>query len=279
MALAFLPMPTSDPTPPPPDLVEAWSTSAQTVLDLGHELGEEDLGRDTDLPGWTVQDILAHLAALDSELAGEAPAAIDTSAIPSEAVGDPFRAHTEMGVSVRRGRSAAEVLTELAEAVRRLRVLLAADDPPPPPSSFPRRGGWTAVLSDRTLDYWMHEQDVRRAVGRPGGWDTPGAGVTISAFLAALPFVVGRKVRPATGTTVAWAVAGPSGTTEVTIRMDGDGRARPVRTADADVALSMSLEDFVLACGGRRETDELSVRMDGDTDLGLAVLANMAVTP
>ena len=31
---------------------------------------------------------------------------------------------------------------------------------------------WRTLLRNRPLDVWMHEQDVRRAVGRPGGMDT-----------------------------------------------------------------------------------------------------------
>jgi uncharacterized protein (TIGR03083 family) len=264
------------------NLVDAWSASAQAVLDLVQTLNEDDLDRATDLPGWTVRDIVAHLAHLESELAGREPVLASDDEIPEDARADPFRAYTEKGVAARRGRAWSELLVELEGAVATLRETLAVDPPPDPPASFPRPGTtWEPLLRDRTFDYWMHEQDIRRAVGRPGGWDSPGAAVTVQVLQAALPFVVGKKVRPATGTTVGWVVRAPSRTDELVVRLDGDGRARPcdVPVAEADASLSMSLEDFVLVAGGRASPQSLGVDLRGDVDLAGRVLAAMSVTP
>ena len=269
-------------TSPPRELVDAWSASAQAVLDLAETLDETALDRDTDLPGWTVRDIVAHLAHLESELAGSEPVLASDDAVPADARSDPFRAYTEKGVAARRDRSWSELVIELEGAVASLRATLEGDPVPDPPSSFPRPGTtWEPLLRDRTFDYWMHEQDIRRAVGRPGGWDSPGAALTVRVLQAALPFVVGKKVRPVAGTTVGWAVAGPSGTDELVVRVDEDGRARPcdLGVADADASLSMSRESFVLAGGGRAEPASLDVRLGGDTDLAARVLAAMSVTP
>lgn len=263
-------------------LVDAWSASAQAVLDLVQTLNEDDLDRATDLPGWTVRDIVAHLAHLESELAGREAVLASDDEIPEDARADPFRAYTEKGVAARRGRAWSELLVELEGAVATLRETLAVDPPPDPPASFPRPGTtWEPLLRDRTFDYWMHEQDIRRAVGRPGGWDSPGAAVTVRVLQAALPFVVGKKVRPTTGTTVGWVVRAPSRTDELVVRMDDDGRARPcdVPVAEADASLSMSLEDFVLVAGGRASPQSLGVDLSGDVDLAGRVLAAMSVTP
>jgi len=269
-------------TSPPRELVDAWSTSAQAVLDLAETLDEADLHRPTDLPGWTVRDIVAHLAHLESELAGNDSVLAGDDAVAADALTDPFRAYTEKGVAARRDRSWSELIAELDCAVAILREALAADPVPDPPADFPRPGTtWEPLLRDRTFDYWMHEQDIRRAIGRPGGWESPGAILTIRVLRASLPFVVGKKVRPSAGTTVGWAVAGPSGTDELVVRVDDDGRARPCElgVADADASLSMSAESFVLAGGGRAEPASLDVRLGGDTDLAARVLAAMPVTP
>lgn len=268
--------PTSDLEP----LVQTWSASAQAVLDLADELSEDDLTLPTDLPGWTVGDVLAHLAHLESELAGDEPVLADEDAIPDDAAGNPFRSYTERGVAARRGRSSEEILSELRAAVRGLRVTLGASDPAPPPEGFPRPGTtWQALLRDRIVDYWMHEQDIRRAVGRPGGWGSPGARHTIGTFAAALPFVVGKKVRPQPGTSVSWVATTDDAPLDVTVRMDDDGRARPVSGVEPDVRLVMTIGDFVLLAGGRRTPDEVDVEVDGDEDLGAAALAAMSVTP
>jgi len=267
-------------------LVDAWSASAQAVIDLARTLDDTDLAVATDLPGWTVGDVLAHLAALDSDLAGNDPVLAELDAIPADARDDPFRAYTERGVAARRGRSREDLLAELTGAVDALRVVLAADPPPPVPETFPRPGiTWEALLRDRVIDYWMHEQDIRRALDRPGGWDSPGAFVTLATFRAALPFIVGKRVRPEPGSSIAFAVSGPSGTDETVVRMDEDGRARVAESAatpgvgEPTVRLRMSVGDFVLACGGRAPVEELMVDVDGDIALGDRVVRSMSVTP
>ena len=285
MPVACLPM-TSRDTSTPADaelaaLVRAWSASANAVLDLVADLDEQDLGQPTDLPGWSVGDVVAHLAHLESELSGEPPVLAEVDAVPADARDDAFRTHTERGVAARRGRSQAELVDELTRAVGKLATVLSEDVPASPPASFPRPGTtWEALLRDRTLDYWMHEQDIRRALDRPGGWESAGAGLTVEVFRRALPFVVGKRVHPATGTTVQWIIDTGQDPDIIVVRMDDDGRARLARPASpSTTTLAMTLEEFVLACGGRRRVEELAVHIDGDRALGLAVLACMAVTP
>jgi hypothetical protein len=41
----------------------------------------------------------------------------------------------------------------------------------------------------------------------------------------------------------------------------------------------MPVQDFVLACGGRRDPARLAIDVAGDDNLGSAVVAAMAVTP
>jgi uncharacterized protein (TIGR03083 family) len=271
-------------------LVAAWSQCCDQVLELGRSLSEDEAARPTDLPGWSVADVFAHLAALESELAGQAPAPVDDAALPPDALDNPFRAHTERGVAARRRRPLAEVLDELATAVRWRRDALESEPLPDPGARTSGIGGadwtWETLLRNRVVDVWMHEQDVRRAVGRPGGWDTPAAQVTIGGFAAALGFVLGRQVRPPLGTSVRWRVGGAAHIDqtagfEVTLVMQEDGRARPPAQADlpADAELLMTLEQFVLACGGRRPADQLAVAVTGDTELGRRVVAAMAITP
>ncbi len=282
MAVACLVMTTSDSDGTLRPLVDAWSASAQAILDLAGTLDDAALAAATDLPGWAVGDVLAHLAALDSDLAGNEPVLADIDKIPPDARDNPFRAYTERGVVARRGRSREELVEELAQAVAGLRKVLAADEPALVPESFPRPGiTWDALLRDRVIDYWMHEQDIRRALDRPGGWDSPGAFVTLATFRAALPFVVGKRVRPVPGSSVAVVVSGPSGTEETAVRMDDDGRARVTDSLGGEptARLSMSVDDFVLACGGRRPVEALSVDVEGDRELGDRVLRAMSVTP
>ena len=55
---------------------------------------------------------------------------------------------------------------------------------------------WETLLSNRAVDVWMHEQDIRRAVGRPGGMNTAAAAHTVATFTQ-LPY--GRQAGGASG--------------------------------------------------------------------------------
>jgi uncharacterized protein (TIGR03083 family) len=124
----------------------------------------------------------------------------------------------------------------------------------------------------------MHEQDIRRAIGRPGGFDTAAARHTIEVFGQALPMVVGKRVAPAPGTTVR--VDLPDAGQSWTVLVGDGGRASIVDPVEEpSVRITLSAEDFVLLAGGRRGLDATRPKIEGDTELGRAVLSQLAVTP
>ncbi|HSK27380.1 MAG TPA: maleylpyruvate isomerase family mycothiol-dependent enzyme [Jiangellales bacterium] len=274
-------------------LVAGWRHTAEQVLELSQSLDPEDFARPTDLPGWDVQDVLAHLAAIEADLAGLTPGpqpgdARDTGPARTEGPAgpvDPFTAYTEAGVRARRGRRPQEVLDELTAAVRARAAQLAEAPPAEPTGTPPRTPGrigwdWRTLLRNRVVDVWMHEQDIRRAVGRPGDLDGPGAHVTLGSFAASMPYVVGKRVAPPPGTTVVLRVHGPVAFAGA-VRVGVDGRAAllPEVPDGADAVLSMSGEVFAVLCGGRRRPEVAEIEVTGDADLARAVAASMSVTP
>ncbi len=109
---------------------------------------------------------------------------------------------------------------------------------------------WERLLRNRPLDVWMHEQDVRRAVGLPGGLDSAPARHTADYLTESLDLVVGKRVGPAAGTTVVIEV---TGSPAYAVTVGDDGRARPVEPPpDPTVRLRMDREDFIVLAGGRR---------------------------
>ena len=77
----------------------------------------------------------------------------------------------------RRSQSLAEVTAELRAAitVRSEQLTDLPDDPDQPAPVTPGGIDWTwdVLLRNRCVDMWVHEQDIRRALGRPGGWTPP----------------------------------------------------------------------------------------------------------
>jgi hypothetical protein len=139
---------------------------------------------------------------------------------------------------------------------------------------------WGTLLRNRPLDLWMHEQDIRRAVGRPGGLNSPAAAHTAQVFTMGFAYAVGKRVAPTPGTTVVLDVSGVH-PVHIAVEVGEDGRARPlpVDPAHPDVTLGMDLETYIVLSGGRRAPEDVSVDIAGDEILGHRVLAAMAVTP
>ena len=52
-------------------LVEVWRSACADFEDLAHQLTDDDWRLPTDCTGWGVGDVVAHVAALESELAGD----------------------------------------------------------------------------------------------------------------------------------------------------------------------------------------------------------------
>jgi uncharacterized protein (TIGR03083 family) len=263
--------------------VDAWAAAVDETVALLRSLDDADWDRPTDLAGWDVRAVAAHLAHLESELAGNEQQPVEVT--EREHITSPMGYYTEMGPIARRDWPTAEIVDELeAAAAARLAELRA--QPPTDGSGTPTRtpGGigwdWNTLLSNRVVDVWMHQQDIRRAVGRPGGMDSPGAEHTVAVFARAFGYAVGKRVQPDPGTRVVLDVSGLR-PVHLAVEVDGNGRAvaADVLAGDADVALAMDLETYVILAGGRRSPADVEVSVTGDEELGRRVLAAMAVTP
>lgn len=263
--------------------VDAWKESVDDTVALLRSLSADDWSRPTDLAGWDVRAVAAHLAHLESELAGNEQEHVDVAEAPH--IVSPMGFYTEMGPLARREWPTERIVEELEQsAATRLAELRA--EPPTDGSAMPPRtpGGigwnWDGLLSNRVVDVWMHQQDIRRAVGRPGGMDTAGAEHTLGVFTRAFGYTVGKRVAPPAGTTVALEVTGLR-PVHLAVEVGDDGRARAVvPPPDAPTArLRMDLETYFLLAGGRCDATEVTVDIEGDEGLGLRVLGVMAVTP
>src|SRR5690348_9719471 len=186
-------------------LIDTWRQAIAEFVALARDIPEDQWDLPTDLEGWTVKDNVAHTAHLESVLAGGPEETEPVEDAPH--VKGLSGLYTEQGVAARRGRDMTSLADEIEDAAGRRQAALQ-DDPPTdgsaPASRTPAGVPWTTerLLSNRPLDVWMHEQDIRRAIGRPGGFDTPAARHTIEVLGAALPMVVGKRVQPPAGTTV-----------------------------------------------------------------------------
>ncbi|WP_148573652.1 maleylpyruvate isomerase family mycothiol-dependent enzyme [Nocardioides caldifontis] len=264
-------------------LVDVWHRAAQDAVALLRALEPHEWELPTDLPGWDVRAVASHLAHLESELAGNPQEQVEVPEAPH--VKGLMGQFTEAGCVVRRGWPAAKIVEELESSVAARYAALQADPPTDPSAPGPGFAGligwsWQTLLSNRPLDLWMHEQDIRRATGRPGGMTSPAAEHVADVFARSLPYVLGKKVGAPVGTTVVLEVTGPvTRTLAATVGDDGRGAAlaEPPGTPDARVLLGF--EDYAVLAGGRRPADAVDAKLEGDEALARRVLASLAVTP
>lgn len=264
-------------------LIDVWAGAAADVVALLRSLGPSDWERPTDLPGWDVRAVAAHLAHLESELAGNPQQQVEVPEAPH--VRGLMGQFTEAGPIARARWTTEEIVDELEQSVASRLAAMRAE--PPTDASAPGPGfagaiGWTwqTLLSNRPLDVWVHEQDIRRAVGRPGGLDTPAAAHVVGVFGRSLPFVLGKKVGASPGESVRVVVTGEQPLDEAAV-VGEDGRgARCAVVPEAPTAtLEMDTETFVVRCSGRRDPAALEVAVSGDPDLAARVLTALATTP
>ena len=260
--------------------IDVWWQAINDFTTLLEQVPAEQWSTPTDLAGWDVHAVASHVAHLEGILAGAPEETIE--------VGEPAHVrglmglYTEQGVLARRDRSPDELINEIRSAATSRHTALLAD-PPTDATALPSRifGGvpwdWQTLLRNRPLDIWMHEQDVRRAVGIAGGLDTAPAQHTADYLAESFGFVLGKKVGAPAGTIAVLAVAG-SDPVAYTVNDQGRGERLPEVPADPTVRLEMDRDSFICLAGGRC-TAPGAVTIHGDQSLGDEIVANLATTP
>jgi uncharacterized protein (TIGR03083 family) len=260
--------------------VAIWWQAVNDFLGLLEEVPEEEWATPTDLAGWDVKACASHTAHLESILAGNPEETADVGQ-PAH-VTSPMGLYTEIGVVNRRDASADAIINELREVATRRHTALLADPPTDgealPPVIFAGvPWTWRRLLRNRPLDVWMHEQDVRRAVGRPGNMGSPPAKHTAEYLAESLGYVLGKKVGAPTGTSLVLDMAGSE---PVAFQIDANGRGQQVAPpAEPTTTLHMDRESFIRLAGGRCAAEPGRVSVAGDERLGARVLESLATTP
>lgn len=259
--------------------IDAWTESMSAIAELGIDEAQGEL--ETCLPDWRVRDILAHLVHLEEVLAFGPSGAAETEAVAPTLTGAVTSDYTQPGVEQLADVPVAQLLERLAAAVaaRAAQLDPLPTDPAAPADRAP--GGidwsWNTLLRNRAIDSWMHEQDIRRTIGSPGGLDSAGAAVTVRSFASALPFVVGKRAQAPQGHGVRFEIAGPTAFSR-TIAVGENGRAADTGDAPRTI-IAMDSETFARLGGGRELAEEFDVRVTGDAELASRVLSSLAVTP
>lgn len=264
-------------TPPDPAdralvdrLDEVWSRLA----DLGATCTDTDWARPTAVPGWSVQDHLAHLTDLERMLLGLDP--VDHTVPEGLAhLRNDVGSRNEVFVDARRSWSGADVLAEFVEVTgARLAGLRACTAEDFAAESWTPMGPGTVrdLLPFRAFDSWVHEQDMREALDRPGGCTGPAAEAAMDRIVGTLGFVVGKKVAPPDGTVVVVTTTAPLARTVVLEVVGGRAAPRAEAPTDPTVRITTAGDAYARLACGRADPAAVPVTLDGDADLGRRIL-------
>ena len=264
------------------DPFDTWLQTVQEIVDLCEPLDDEQWHAQTPCPGWTVADVVAHIIDVEAMLAADPRPETqpDWSQLPH--VTSEFGRVTEVGVDFRRSHSKQAVLDELREIMgRRERSL--RDSTGQVRGVFGNMVDVNHLLGMRIFDCWVHEQDIRTALGRPGGMSSPAAHWSANMMLRGLPKAWGKTVSPPPGSVVRITITGPDIEDDIRLVIDPDGRAVPTERSEADVHLTMGWPDYMLAATGRTDTDSPQWRQrivaTGDPALVERMLHALNVAP
>ena len=267
-------------------LIDMMEHVWRSISELCDGLTEAEWKTPTDCPGWTVQDQISHLAGSETGILGDPD--------PDHAPSEETLAHTrsdqgrrnEIVVDFRRPWAGAQVLSDFrAKTARRVEFLRGRSDDdfaaemqtpvgPAPMSEF---------ISIRIMDAWIHEQDIRRAVNRPGHYDSPAAAHALNRVIRAMPFVAARRAQAPDGATVALDVSGPAGRLSYIGVEGGRGRELDSPPDSPTVRISLDAETFGCLGCGRWDPEEIlqsgRVSIEGDTALGESIVRQMNIMP
>ena len=264
--------------PIPHDTIVALGQCFSSITALCEGLTESEWKTATDCPGWSVQDNLSHLIGIERMLEGLPPAA--HKAAPAAHVKNPIGESNENEIDSRRHLSDSEVLAEWKDiSTRRMATLRGADDAYfDAPAMTPTGPGTVGdFLSIRVLDSWVHEQDMRRAVGRPGNLGGPAAEHTVDRLMRTVPIVVGKRAGTPEGASVVVDITGDV-TRHVVCTVSGGRAAVAAEEPASPLAhITMDVETFVVLATGRRTAEEMGAKVTyaGDAEHGRKVTGSL----
>ncbi|MBU6215511.1 MAG: maleylpyruvate isomerase family mycothiol-dependent enzyme [Acidobacteria bacterium] len=261
------------------DLRDVWVS----IDDLLASLDDEDLAAPTACPGWDVAAVLAHVIGTELMMAGEAPPAVDVPDLPH--LRNEIARANEAWILARRDRTPDELRAEFREVVaRRTEELGGLTQSEFDAESWTPAGQATLgrFLQIRVFDTWIHELDIRDAVGRVGHETGPAVQRTLAEVGNGIGFVVGKRAGAPEGSWVRIDLPGPE-----PARFDVvvEGRARVVEdepSGDPTVTVTLGSTDLVRCIAGRVDPAALlaagTITLGGDVALGERIVSAFPYT-
>jgi uncharacterized protein (TIGR03083 family) len=263
------------------DVLEGLFASWDDIDALLGGLADKQWQAQTPLPGWTVHDVTAHLIGTESMLQGVATPDADVDVSTLKHVRNDIGVLNERWVRKLRGVGAADMLEKFRATTAQRREALSgiggADwnqitATPAGPDTYGR------FMRVRIFDCWMHEHDIRDALGQPAT-DLAGSSsrLALDEVAASMGFVVGKLGGAPDGSRVAIELTGPL---QRTINVAIEGRGQIVDEFGGDEPTATITMDgllFTRLAGGRTPLAPHAdaVTYGGDEEVGQRVVEHL----
>jgi uncharacterized protein (TIGR03083 family) len=252
------------------------------VITLGRSLSDTDWDTATCLPGWSVRDNLSHMIGTESMLLQLAAPEAGIGDLPH--VKNPIGEANEVWVESMRSLSGAEVVDRFEEVSTRRNAALSAmtqadfDAPSWTPAGPDETYG--RFMRIRHFDCFMHEHDMRTAVGAPDRPDVAHLASALDEVTTGVGFIVGKRAKAPQGSRVRIELSGP---VERVLLVAVDERAAIVAELDGPptVVVEMPAMLFLRLTGGREPGAPhigSDVTLQGDLELGQRLTEHLAFT-
>ena len=267
-------------------VVGALAAEWEAISDLCAGLTDAQWEAPTDCPGWSVQDNVSHITGTERMLLGDPAPEVDVGEAPH--VRNDIGRMNELWIAERRPWAPSAVLEEFREVTAgRLAALEAMTQ-----ADFDAES-WTPAGTDtygrfmriRTLDCWVHEQDIRGAVGAPGHREGPVVDVVLDEFAAAVAFAAAKLGRAPDGARVLIDLTGPAARAWRVQIADRRGRLVGAFDGDGDPTITIRTDahTYTRLAGGRIPGSEAIeqglINLHGDTDAAERIVTNLGYMP
>ncbi len=233
------------------------------------------------LPGWTVHDVLAHVIGTEAMLSGEAPPTADVAHLSH--MQNPVAEANEVWVESMRPLSGDQLLGRFDEVtgsrLEALGAMTQADFDAPSWTPAGKDETYGRFMRIRHYDCFMHEQDIRAAIGAPPRAEVADLVSALAEVETGLGYIVGRRAKMPEGSRIQIEL---EGSIVRTYRVAVAGRAAVVDAFDAPptVVLAMPATAFLRLTGGRDDGRPALdvVTVSGDRSLGEQLATHLAFT-
>lgn len=262
-------------------MVALLSEEFAAVSSMCRSFDDADWATATCLPGWTVKDQVSHLAGTERMLAGDQPPAVAIA--DSAYIKNDIGRANEVWVEANRPLAGSEVLASFEEVVGRrlasLEAMTQADFDEPSWTPVGRDETYGRFMRIRHYDLFLHEHDIRRALGLPDRDDPAHVRSALEETASAIGYIVGRKAAMPAGSSVRIEL---TGSVEATYLVTVNERAQLVERLDGEptVALRLPAMTFLRLTGGRVDASEQAneIVLEGDEELGTQLVTHLAYT-